>query len=96
MIALIRKYSLALHKQRHSSDAWGEVNEQMARAGSYGQPKFTDPLTERVVKIMGWSNLCRSENESADRAHFMRMYDQLREQENFSKMIGEGQGHESR
>ena len=40
-------------------------------------PKFKDPLIQKAVDIMGWKELCLSENQVADRAHFMKIYDKL-------------------
>lgn len=63
------------------SDAWGEVVAQIKVAGFYGKPKFDDPIIERVVFAMDWQTLCSSENPVADRAHFMKMYEQTAERE---------------
>lgn len=56
---------------------WGEVKAEMRRSGFYRVPKFEDPLVARVVRALGWQELCSSENEEADRAHFARIYDNL-------------------
>lgn len=54
--------------------AWGEVKRQIAAVGTYGSPKFTDPITARVVGYLGWRSLCLSQQETADRARFMDAY----------------------
>ncbi len=64
-----------------AADAWSDVMSAMKAVGYYGQPKFENPLTARLVFSMDWQTLCSSENVVADRAHFMKMYEQLVERE---------------
>ena len=70
------------HALRHSgrltwADAWGKVESEIRRVGSYGAPQFDDELTARVVRMMGWRTLCASEQPSIDRAQFRDMYTAL-------------------
>lgn len=65
--------------QPTATDGWDEVQRQIRSVGHIGLPTFDNPITARVVKAMGWRDLCASENVIADRAHFMRMYEQLAE-----------------
>lgn len=58
--------------------AWGQVVNEIHRTGFYGQPEFKSPLLARAVEIIGWRELCTSENSVADRAHFVKIYDQLK------------------
>ena len=60
-----------------SYDAWQEVCKQIAAVGSYGKPVFSSPLIDRVVKNLGWRNLCMSENQVSDRSRFVQAYEQL-------------------
>lgn len=60
-----------------AAEAWGDVQAQIRAVGYVGVPYFASDLTARVVKMMGWRELCASENVVADRAHFMRMYEQM-------------------
>lgn len=61
-----------------ASDAWGEVKAEIRRIGSWGTPKFDDPLIAKVVRNMGWLELCTSESpEAVDRAQFERAYNEL-------------------
>ncbi len=55
-------------------DAWGEVCEAM-RLGYQMQPKFSNPLIDKIVTDMNWYVLRTSENTSADRARFIEAYD---------------------
>lgn len=60
-----------------AAEAWGEVQAEIRRVGYVGTPYFANSITAQVVKQLGWRDLCASENVVADRAHFMRMYDQM-------------------
>jgi len=60
-----------------AAEAWEEVMREVRRVGYYGVPAFENPITARVVKALGWREICMSENVVADRAHFMRMYEQV-------------------
>ena len=68
-------------------DGWQEVCHQMRDTGSYGVPAFSSPLIERVVKNLGWRNLCLSENQVADRARFVQAYEQLMERATTEDMM---------
>lgn len=57
--------------------AWTEVKKAMVEVGSYRKPEFSSPVIAEAVRAMGWKNLCLSENEVADRAHFVKAYEQL-------------------
>ncbi|NLL20004.1 MAG: hypothetical protein GX262_13470 [Clostridia bacterium] len=60
-------------------EAWGEVIEQIRKVGHYGRPSWSHPVIEKTVRAFGWRDLCLSENVVADRAHFLRMYEQYAE-----------------
>jgi hypothetical protein len=71
-------------------EAWEAVRRAISKWGSYGVPfyneetnefgwtlpTFDDPLTAKIVKQMGWRNLCLSEDTEAmsDRARFLDAY----------------------
>ncbi len=79
-VAEIRDQWLALPGRLQGpsvADAWADVQKQIIRTGRMGLPVFSDVLTARVVQAMGWRELCLSENQIADRAHFMRLYEQM-------------------
>jgi hypothetical protein len=74
--------TLAAPAQSTAIEAWGEVTAAMASAryyryadGFHEFPRFTDPITQRVVDAMGWGNLCGSEDATADRARFLQGYE---------------------
>jgi hypothetical protein len=67
-----------------AGEAWGFVVKRMKKYGIYDQypprprPPIEHPYIEdAVAAIGGWYDLCTSENQVADRAHFMKIYDQL-------------------
>jgi len=60
-------------------EAWANVLSEMRRVGSYGKPQFSHPLIARAVEGFGWRELCLSENQDYDRAHFTKAYQQLQE-----------------
>jgi hypothetical protein len=81
-VAEIREQALSLTPRaqvQSAAEAWGEVMREIRRVGHVGKPRFANPVTARVVAALGWFELCTSENIIADRAHFMRMYDEMAE-----------------
>lgn len=59
-------------------EAWGVVQRAMSTYGWYHSQeafKTMDELTLSVVKNLGWSRLCQSENPTADRANFREAYE---------------------
>lgn len=62
-------------------DAWARVMHLVRKVGSYGTLPSATPF-DRMVKrciegIGGWTYLCEeTENVMADRAHFLRVYEQ--------------------
>jgi hypothetical protein len=69
---------IAVGPSRSGVEAWGDVGMAIRRTGSYGAPKFEDPLVAECVRIMGWRNLCLGDSpEAADRARFCELYTDL-------------------
>lgn len=62
---------------RAGGDAWGDVLKAVSRFGINRTPEFDDPITAAAVKRFGWRALCLSENQIADRARFIELYDTL-------------------
>lgn len=101
-VAELRKEAVSLmpdHQIPSAAEAWGEVMEQIRKAGYYGIPEFTHPVVKQAVKTMGWRNLCMMEEGAyTDRAHFMKIYDSLASKEtkqslqipDSKRLIGEG------
>ena len=85
-IAEIRE--LATEIQCGKLPDWGEAWEETCRAiRRYGfyRPKegleSLSPLTRETVNRLGWSNLCLSENPTADRANFRQCYELVAKRE---------------
>lgn len=80
-IAEIREACLTLSdaEQRAGGSAWGDVLEAIRKYGAYRSPgadfELADPVTAACVNAMGWRNLCLSDNQIADRARFIELYD---------------------
>lgn len=83
-VAEIRKSSM---NTPSAYEAWQEVLQQMSAVGSYGIPEFSSPLIQRVVRSLGWRNLCLSENQTADRARFLQAYEQVLERATHENML---------
>jgi len=61
-----------------AAEAWGEVMTQVRARGYYGSPVFSHRLIGQAVDgLGGWKGLCASDNQVADRAHFLRIYESL-------------------
>ena len=78
MVALIRK-NAAEDTIPLAGDAWSEVLREIGRTGSKGSPEFSHPAIARAVAGIGWRNLCMSELISVERAHFYKIYEQLKD-----------------
>lgn len=82
-VAEIREATLALvvGEKRDGGEGWGDVLGAVSRWGRYRTPgidfQFADPVTHECVRLMGWVNICDSENQVADRARFIELYAQL-------------------
>jgi hypothetical protein len=77
-----RWYRLTQPQHQLTADAaWGMVTAEIRRVGAWGSPTFDSPIVARIVANMGWRDLCASENGMADRAHFMRMFEQAQERD---------------
>lgn len=72
--------SVSLGNTPDWGEAWNEVQVAIRRYGSYRIGDALDslsPLARKTAERMGFRNLCMSENESADRANFRMIYEQL-------------------
>jgi hypothetical protein len=80
-VAEIRAAALEVDRGpvRAGGDAWGDVLRAVSRYGAYRRPgedfTFADPVVARCVQSLGWQQICASENVTADRAQFIRLYD---------------------
>lgn len=94
-IAEIREATLTLNvgEQRPGGEAWGEVLKAIGRYGYMRTPgvdfQFSDPVIGECVAALKWRELCDSENQEADRARFIELYDKLAGQHR-RKQLSEG------
>ena len=74
----------------NAGDAWGEVNSAIRLFGYYREQEALASMCEPVrlvVQRMGWRELCLSENDMADRAHFLRMYEAMERQTQEQRLL---------
>lgn len=76
-----RVLALTAGEVRAGGEAWGLVLKAIGRYGRNRTPgvdfELGDPVALETVKALGWANLCDSENQVADRARFVELYDLL-------------------
>ena len=82
-VAEIREASLALTtgEIKPGGEAWGIVLSAIGRHGRNRTPgvdfDLGDTVALDVVRALHWRELCDSDNQAADRARFIELYDQL-------------------
>lgn len=91
-IADLRKSTVnTLEPARLSADeAWGQVTKAIHQFGYYNQDDALGSMDHEVallVKRFGWQELCVSENQMADRAHFIKLWQIQQEKEFKNKLI---------
>jgi len=75
------------------TEAWDEVMSCVKGYGSYREVdalESMEPITRRVVESMGYRNICMSENIMAERAHFIKLYDQMAIRERQDNLLPNG------
>jgi hypothetical protein len=75
---------ITVFREKTPIEAWGDVKTAIRQFGSYNEKKAMDSLggvTRKVVEAIGFRTLCLSEDEMADRAHFLKVYDILAKRE---------------
>lgn len=83
--AEIRARALEIQRGNRKTglEAWGGVVRAMKREGAHRTPGadfvFSDPITAKLVRDMGWQELCAAEDvaHTSDRARFIEAYDRL-------------------
>lgn len=85
-IADIREQATAITQgaAKDWGDAWQEVIKAISYYGSYREDEALESLdetTRRVVKRLGFRNLCMSEEIQVDRANFRMIYEQQQERD---------------
>jgi len=73
-----------------ASEAWGEVIRAIHRYGYYRQEEALasmSPRTAKVVRYMGWQEICLSEEPSVIRGQFLKMYNIVTEREKQERLL---------
>ena len=63
------------------AEAWEEISRLMRKAGPTFVPTYSCDTVKRAARAIGWNNLCMGENPEATRAHFLRLYEAMREKQ---------------
>ncbi len=80
-------------KPRDWSDGWESFRKAVGRFGYYRREEAfasMDEVTRKVVKRLGWKELCMSENIMQDRANFRMVYEQEQNRATERAMLPEG------
>ncbi len=79
-IAEIREAAISLRvgDRRQGAEGWRDFLDAVGAVGSHRPaPTFDDSVVGQCVDALGWRELCLSENQVADRARFIELYDRL-------------------
>lgn len=84
-IADLRKGAAGMQKEPGSwSSGWEQFQAAVRKFGFYQQEdalNSMDGITRKVVRRLGWKELCMSENLMQDRANFRMIYEQEEKQD---------------
>ena len=61
-----------------AAEAWEEVVKLIINIGPYRAPVYSCDTVRRAAQSIGWLQLCTGENMEADRAHFLKIYESMR------------------
>ena len=67
-----------------AAEAWGEVERAIRLYGYYRETEALEsmsPSVAKVVKYIGWQNICLNEEPGVVRGQFLKMYAQVAERE---------------
>lgn len=81
---------ITVFREKTAIEAWGDVQTAIRKFGWYREKEAMQSLggvTNKVIDSMGFKTVCISENETADRAHFLKVYDVLAERERQAAMM---------
>ncbi|PIR25624.1 MAG: hypothetical protein COX62_04575 [Deltaproteobacteria bacterium CG_4_10_14_0_2_um_filter_43_8] len=86
LIAYIREYAFEDFKTKDEFESWEEVLRQVSRQGCSGIPQFSTEEIKRAVHMIGWRDICMSENIGVERAHFAKAYKQIIEKKRSKRL----------
>ena len=64
-----------------ADEVWSEITRAIFSYGFYGTNEamaVLSPIALDVIRAMDWTTLCQSENPETDRAHFLRIYQAIK------------------
>jgi len=80
-------------KTMSAAEAWGEVEKKIRWYGYYRGAEALEnmsPQVAKVVRYIGWREICLSEEPAVIRAQFMKMYQQVAEREQKERLLPQG------
>ena len=91
-IAEVRKAVVSITTPGVASgvEAWGEVTKAIKNYGFYRQEDALASMSEttaKVVRYIGWQDICMAEEAGVIRGQFLKMYEQLASKENTTKLL---------
>lgn len=85
-VADLRKKAVEIEEFETSSldatKAWGEVMYALRAYGYYDAKnafKSMSPLTSKVIRSMGWTELCKSDKLAVERGQFIKLYNSYKD-----------------
>lgn len=78
--------------EMEAAEAWGEVVAAIRKYGSYDPEAALasmSPRTAKVVKMIGFRDICMSETIGVERGQFLKMYDQIASRERQDSLLPE-------
>ncbi|HHV18397.1 MAG TPA: hypothetical protein GXZ27_06005 [Thermoanaerobacterales bacterium] len=75
-----------------AAKAWGEVEKAIGHYGHRREAEALEsmsPRTAKVVKYMGWRDICLGEEIGVVRGQFLKMYQQVAEREQKERVLPE-------
>ncbi|SCG82697.1 hypothetical protein DW1_1124 [Proteiniborus sp. DW1] len=95
-IAEIRKQVMEVatpaNEKLDGASGWGEVIKAIKEYGYYREKEALEsmtPVTRKVVKYMGWQEICHSEKPDVVRGQFLKMYETVAEREKQDRLLPE-------
>lgn len=73
-----------------AATAWGEVIKAISSYGSYKPEEALQsmsPVTARVVRYIGWQEICLNENQGVMRGQFLKMFESVSKRETQDSLL---------
>lgn len=91
-IAEVRKAAMEILNPEvmTAAEAWGEVERAIRIYGYYRETEALEsmsPSVAKVVKYIGWQNICLNEEPGVVRGQFLKMYQQVQERDHREMLL---------